>query len=84
MKVIFNRVTLQQALGLVTMIVPSRTPKPILQCIRLTADKDSIHIAATDLEIGITCRITQVQVEQTGEAGCTCRQNCRNCTGKHR
>lgn len=68
MKVNFNRVALQQALGLVTMIVPSRTPKPILQCVRLTADKDSVRIAATDLEIGITCRITQVQVEQPGEA----------------
>lgn len=68
MKVNFNRAALQEALNLVTMIVPSRTPKPILRCLRITADKDSVRIGATDLEIGITYRIAQVQVEQTGEA----------------
>ncbi|MDO8302308.1 MAG: DNA polymerase III subunit beta, partial [Sedimentisphaerales bacterium] len=34
----------------------------------ITADKDSVRIGATDLEIGITYRIAQVQVEQAGEA----------------
>jgi DNA polymerase-3 subunit beta len=68
MKVNFNRAALQEALGLVTMIVPSRTPKPILRCLRITADKDSVRIGATDLEVGINYRIAQVQVEQEGQA----------------
>ena len=68
MKVNFNRAALQEALSLVTMIVPSRTPKPILRCLRITADKDSVRIGATDLEVGINYRIAQVQVEQPGEA----------------
>jgi hypothetical protein len=34
MKVKFNRAALQEALNLVGSIIPSRTPKPILQCLR--------------------------------------------------
>ncbi|MEE9365743.1 MAG: DNA polymerase III subunit beta [Dehalococcoidales bacterium] len=67
MKVKFNTAALQEALALVTSIVPSRTPKPILQCIRLTAEDDIVIICATDLEVGITCRVSQVEVEQAGE-----------------
>jgi DNA polymerase-3 subunit beta len=67
MKVNFNRAALQEALGLVTSIVPSRTPKPILRCIRIMSSEDSVRIGATDLELGIIYRIAQVQVEQPGE-----------------
>lgn len=68
MKVIFNRAALQQALNLVTTIVPGRTPKPILQCLRIIADKDSVHIAATDLEVAINYHVTEAQIEKKGEA----------------
>lgn len=67
MKVKFNREALQEVLGLVTSIVPSRTPKPILQCLRMTAQEDVVKICATDLEAGISCRMTQVEVEQAGD-----------------
>ena len=67
MKVKFNTAALQEALALVTGIVPSRTPKPILQCLRFTADDDAVKICATDLEVGITCRVSQVEVEQPGD-----------------
>lgn len=67
MKVKFNRVGLQEALSLVTSIVPSRTPKPILQCLRLTTDEDVVVICATDLEVGINCRVTQVEIESPGD-----------------
>jgi DNA polymerase III subunit beta len=68
MKVKFNRSALQDALGLVTSIVPSRTPKPILQCLKLTAEKDAVSLCATDMEIGITFRLGQVEVVQEGQA----------------
>lgn len=67
MKVKFNRVALQEALGLVTSIVPSRTPKPILQCLRITSEEEGVKICATDLEVGISCKITQVEVQQAGD-----------------
>ncbi len=67
MKVDFNRTALQEALALVTSVVPSRTPKPILQCIKLVAEKDNVRLYGTDLEIGIECKISQVEIHAKGE-----------------
>ncbi len=67
MKVKFNRSALQEALNLVTTIIPSRTPKPILQCLRITTEKDAVRISATDLEAGITCLVSQVDIDEAGD-----------------
>jgi DNA polymerase-3 subunit beta len=67
MKVKFNRAALQEALGLATSVIPSRTPKPILQCLRMTAQKDGVRICATDLEAGIICQVAQAEVVQEGD-----------------
>jgi DNA polymerase-3 subunit beta len=72
MKVICNRGALLEALGVVGQAVPARSPKPVLQCVKLTAGgeaaKDALVIAATDLDISVRYTDTQVQVEQPGEA----------------
>ena len=68
MKVNFNRSALAEALGLVSSIVPSRTPKPILRCVQITADEKDVRICATDLEVGINYLISEVQIEEPGEA----------------
>lgn len=67
MKVKFNRSALQEALNLVTTVIPSRTPKPILQCLRITTEQDSVRISATDLEAGITCLVSQVEIAEQGD-----------------
>lgn len=67
MKVKFNRAALQEALGLVTSIIPSRTPKPILQCLRITTEKDAVRLSATDLEVGITVLVSQVEIAAAGD-----------------
>ena len=67
MKVVFNRTALQEALALVVPVVPVRTPKPILSCLRITAEKEQVRVCATDLEVGINCPIIEVQVEQPGD-----------------
>lgn len=67
MKLNFNRAALADALSILTSVVPSRTPKPILRCIQITADKKDVHICATDLEVGINYQVSEVQVEQAGE-----------------
>ena len=67
MKVQFNRTALAEALGLLSSVVPSRTPKPILHCVRISAGKKDVRICATDLEVGIEYTISEVQVEQAGE-----------------
>jgi len=67
MKVNFNRSALAEALGLLTSVVPSRTPKPILRCVQITAEEKEVRICATDLEVGINYLVSEVQVEKPGE-----------------
>jgi len=67
MKVTFNREALSNALSLLTSVVPSRTPKPILRCVQITAEEKAVRICATDLEVGINYLISEVQVEKAGE-----------------
>jgi len=68
MKVICNRGALLDALTVTGNVVASRTPKPVLQCVKLTAADDRLTLAATDLEVAIRYSDSQVQVEQGGEA----------------
>ena len=67
MKVIFNRSALVDALGLLTTVVPARTPKPILRCVHINTSEKDVRISATDLEVGLDYLISEVQVEQQGE-----------------
>lgn len=67
MRVSFNRTALTDALSILTSVVPSRTPKPILRCVQIIADKKSVRISATDLEVGINYSVSEVQVEEAGE-----------------
>ena len=68
MKVIAQTAALQEALNLAGSIVATRTPKPILQCIKLVATDDTLTLLATDLEAGARHQVTAVQVEEPGEA----------------
>jgi DNA polymerase-3 subunit beta len=67
MKANFNRTALAEALGLLTSVVPSRTPKPILRCVQITAGEKEVRMCATDLEVGINYLISEVQVDKPGE-----------------
>jgi DNA polymerase-3 subunit beta len=67
MKVSFNKDALAEALGLLTSVVPARTPKPILRCVHVaTSDKD-VRLSATDLETGISYYLSELQIEESGE-----------------
>ena len=67
MKVICNRGALLEALNVAGNVVASRTPKPVLQCVKVTAADDRLTIGATDLEVAIRYSDSQVQIEQGGE-----------------
>jgi DNA polymerase-3 subunit beta len=67
MRLNFNRAALADALGILTSVVPSRTPKPILRCVQVAADEKGVRICATDLEVGINHLVSEVQVEEAGE-----------------
>ncbi|HEX4055976.1 MAG TPA: DNA polymerase III subunit beta [Tepidisphaeraceae bacterium] len=67
MKVNCNRGALLDALNLTGNVVAARTPKPVLQCLKLSAEGNALIVAATDLEVAIRYRDEQVQIEQEGE-----------------
>jgi len=68
MKVIAQTAALQEALALAGNIVATRTPKPVLQCIKLQATEDMLTLLATDLEVGCRYHVTAVQVEEQGDS----------------
>jgi len=67
MKVLFNRAGFAEALGLLAVVVPSRTPKPILRCVQITTKGKEVQLCATDLEVGINYLLSEVQVEEQGQ-----------------
>ena len=70
MKVTCNRAALHEAIQLASSIVPSRTPKPILQCAKLETDpqNEKLTVLATDNEISIKYTVPQVEIERSGAA----------------
>ncbi|MCE5277732.1 MAG: DNA polymerase III subunit beta [Planctomycetaceae bacterium] len=68
MKVIAQTAALQEALALAGTIVSARTPKPVLQCVKLVASEGMLTILATDLEAALRYQVSAVQIEQEGEA----------------
>jgi len=68
MKVNCNRGALLDALNLASTVAAARTPKPVLQCVKLVAQDNALTIAATDLEVAVRYRDEQVQIDQEGEA----------------
>ena len=71
MKVICDRSALLDATNIAAGVVATRTPRPQLTCIKLTASKaggkGTLTIAATDAEISIRLSTGQVEVQEEGE-----------------
>ena len=68
MKAIAQTNALTEALGLVGSIVAGRTPKPVLQCVKLVAAEGVLSLLATDLEVGCRYQLPQVEILEEGEA----------------
>lgn len=68
MKLACNREQLQQAFQTVAAVAPQRSPKPILQNVKLDAASDGATLTATDLEIGIRHAVGGVEVQTPGAA----------------
>jgi len=67
MKVICNRNALAEALSILAGVVGVRTTRPILQCVRLQAEKDGLTLLGTDYEQGLRYSVKEVQVQEPGE-----------------
>jgi DNA polymerase III subunit beta len=68
MKITCNREKLLHAFQTVAVIAPARSPKPILQNVKLEVSKDSATLMATDLEVGIRYEADGVEVDVPGAA----------------
>lgn len=72
MKVLCDRGALLDAINLISGVVASRSPRPQLKCVKLTATKDGaagqLMLEATDAELSMTLLTERVDVEQPGEA----------------
>lgn len=68
MKVVVQTAAMREALNLAGSTVAARTPKPVLQCVKLQASDNTLTLLSTDLEAGCRYQITAVQVEEEGEA----------------
>lgn len=68
MKVICDRGALLEALNLVGGVIVSRTPKPALACVKLTAGDDALQLAGTDAEAAVRLSTGRVEVQEAGEA----------------
>lgn len=71
MKVICDRGALLDAVNLISGVVAARTPRPQLQCVKLTAKKSGkageLTMSATDAEISLKLQTSQVDVQTPGE-----------------
>ena len=71
MKVICDRAALVDAVNTAGGIVASRTPTPVLKCLKLTASNSEpagLILTATDLEVGLRLGVAEVDVVEEGEA----------------
>jgi DNA polymerase-3 subunit beta len=68
MKVTCDREALLTAFQTAAAVVPTRSPKPILQNIKLEVSDKGAILLATDLEIGIRIQASGIQVQVAGSA----------------
>jgi DNA polymerase-3 subunit beta len=68
MKIICNREKLLHAFQTAAAIAPARSPKPVLQNVKLEVAPDSATLMATDLEVGIRYDVAGIEVEAPGAA----------------
>lgn len=67
MKIVANRDKLFHAFQSVAPVAPQRSPKVILQNIKLTVADSTATLMATDLEVGMRYQTDGVEVEEAGE-----------------
>lgn len=66
MKAICDRGVIVEAMNLMGAVVVSRTPKPVLLCVKLTAGDGGLSLSATDLEVALHLTVNQVDIQQPG------------------
>jgi DNA polymerase-3 subunit beta len=68
MKITCNREKLLSAFQTVAAVAPARSPKPILQSVKLEVADSAATLLATDLEVGIRYDVAGLEVDAPGAA----------------
>src|SRR5690606_12995291 len=68
MNIVCNREKLLAAFQMAASVAPSRSPKPILQNVKIEARDGTVTLLATDLELGIRVDVPGVEIEVPGAA----------------
>ena len=67
MKIACNREKLLAAFQMAATVVPGRSPKPVLQNVKMEATTDSVTLIATDMEVGIRIDVPDQDGRGTGQ-----------------
>jgi DNA polymerase-3 subunit beta len=67
MKTRLPRQEFLDALVAIATVTSGRTPKPILSCVKLTTEADSVGLSATDGEVSLSLGVGSFEVTQPGE-----------------
>jgi DNA polymerase-3 subunit beta len=68
MRITCDREPLLSAFQTAAMVAPSRSPKPILQNIKLEVTDSGAIVMATDMEVGVRIEVPGIQVDALGSA----------------
>jgi DNA polymerase-3 subunit beta len=68
MKILCDRAKLSAAFQTASLFAPTRSPKPILQNIRLDVKKQGATLTATDMEVGVRVNLDGIEVDKEGAA----------------
>ena len=68
MKITCDREKLLAAFQTAAMVAPSRSPKAVLQNVKVVAEPDRTILTATDMEVGIQIEVEDITVEVPGMA----------------
>ena len=68
MKLMCKRDQLLVAFQTAATVAPARSPKPVLQNVKLEASKEGVILLATDLEVGVRIQAVGIEVEKPGVA----------------
>ncbi|GIW71520.1 MAG: DNA polymerase III subunit beta [Planctomycetota bacterium] len=63
MKLQIDRQEMLEAFATVASVVPSRTPKPVLECVLVACEQGRLELAATDLEVAVRSALERFEVE---------------------
>ena len=68
MKISIDRESFLTVFQTAAAVAPARSPKPILQNIKLDVEKSRVVLSATDMEVGVRLEIPNVEIEAEGSA----------------